>query len=231
MCLAVIGATACDPPPVPTPGRTVGSLGGSPSHVALTFDDGPDPSWTPQVLDILDRYGIKATFFVTGANAQRYPHLVRDIVARGNSIGDHTWSHARLTRLADNEMRDQVAATSNVVREVTTGVGPYRTGYIVSCTRPPYGSTNARVNETIASLGMRPALWSVETNDYRGADPLAAVARYARNDSVVLMHDGGGNRARTVARLPAVIENLQARGFALTRVCDSRPQPEEAPAG
>ncbi|MBM3664103.1 MAG: polysaccharide deacetylase family protein [Actinobacteria bacterium] len=215
--LAGAVAAACDPPAIPDPGRTVGALGGPPSQVALTFDDGPNPQWTPQVLDILDRYGVSGTFFVTGEQVARHPDLARAIVQRGHSIANHTWNHPTLTRISGRAMVDQLAGTSNVIRDTT--------GYIVSYARPPYGSTNAGVNNTIASLGMRPALWSVDTRDWSrpGVGAIVRSALSARPDSVVLFHDGGGDRSQTVAALPAIIEGFRARGMDLTRVCDSRP--------
>ncbi|MFV0318138.1 MAG: polysaccharide deacetylase family protein [Microthrixaceae bacterium] len=211
--LAMVAISACDPIATPIPGRTSGGLGGPPTAVALTFDDGPNPTWTPQVLDILDRYGVKATFFVVGSEVAKYPDLARAIVARGHSIASHTWSHARLTKLSQQGMVDQLVGTNNIIRDAT--------GYIVSCARPPYGSTNDRVNNTIASLNMRPALWSIDTRDWAGRNP--AIFANSAPDSVILMHDGGGNRSLTVSALPGLIEGLQARGMEMTRVCDSRP--------
>ncbi|MBS1836514.1 MAG: polysaccharide deacetylase family protein [Actinobacteria bacterium] len=222
IALTITGVlAACAPPPIPDPGLTAGSLGGLPSQVALTFDDGPNPEWTPRVLDILDRYGVKATFFVVGTEAARHPDLVRQIVARGHSIANHSWSHPQLPKQSDARVRDELSGTSMLIRNLTVGVGPYRTGYIVSCARPPYGSTNARINNTMASLDMRPALWSIDTNDWRRRDPLASTRR-AGADAVVLMHDGGGDRSLTVSRLPSVIEDIQARGLGFTKLCDSR---------
>lgn len=220
--LAVLAATltvlvACDPPAIPDPGRTTGALGGMPGHVALTFDDGPDPAWTPQVLDVLDRYGVKGTFFVTGVQVQRHPDLARAIVARGHSIANHTWSHPDLTRLSNSAVADQLVATSNIIRSTT--------GYVVSCARPPYAEVNSRVDQLIADHGMRPAMWSVDTEDWRrrGTGSIIGRAGAAGPDAVVLMHDGGGDRSQTIAALPRVIESLQSRGLVLTRVCDSRP--------
>ncbi len=211
--------SACDPPPIADPGTTVGGLGGPPGAVALTFDDGPDPTWTPQVLDILDRYGVKGTFFVTGAQVAAHPDLARAIVQRGHSIGNHTWNHPHLTRLSQQDLVDQLAGTSNIIRDATGG-------YIVSCARPPYRDGDQRVFDTIASLGMRPAYWSVDPNDYLRPAPGTLVSRVLGKvgpDGVVIMHDGGGNRANTVAALPGIIEGLQARGLEITTVCDSRP--------
>lgn len=217
-CVAALVCTsaACAPPAVPDPGRTTGSLGGVPGQVSLTFDDGPNPTWTPQVLDILDRYGVKGTFFVTGSQVARHPALARQIVQRGHSIANHTWSHPKLTGLSSRPLTDELAGTLNAVRDAT--------GYVVSCARPPYGSTNANVNNTMAALGMRPALWSVDTRDWRrpGVGEIVRSALSVGNDGVILFHDGGGDRSQTVAALPQIIENLQARGIALSPVCASR---------
>lgn len=209
-------AVACIPIAIPAPGLTSGALGGVPGQVALTFDDGPDPTWTPQVLDVLDRYGVKATFFVLGSNAVRYPDLVREIVARGHSLGNHTWSHADLTRLSGGAVVDQLRSTNDVL----TGIANYEP----SCARPPYRATSATVQNIIASLGMRPALWNVDTNDYLrpGVGVIVRRALAVRPDGVILMHDGGGDRSQTVAALPAVIGGIRARGWSLTKLCDSR---------
>lgn len=207
---------ACAPAAIPSPGRTTGALGGVPGQVALTFDDGPDPRWTPQVLDILDRYGVKGTFFVTGSQVQRHPHLARAIVERGHSIANHSWNHPKLLPLPRQGLVDQLAGTSKIIRDVT--------GYVVSCARPPYGSTDGRVNNTIAEFGMRPALWSADTRDWQrpGVDAIRQRALSVGGDGVVLFHDGPGDRSQTIAALPRVIEGLQARGLVITRVCDSR---------
>jgi peptidoglycan/xylan/chitin deacetylase (PgdA/CDA1 family) len=185
--------------------------------VALTFDDGPNPTWTPQILDILDRYGVKATFFVTGQQVAAHPDLARAIVQRGHSIGNHTWSHPRLTAMSHQGIVDELASTSNVIRSTT--------GYIVSCARMPYMAGNAEVFNTTAGLGMRPAYWSVDTNDWRrpGVQAITSRALSVPPDGVVLMHDSGGDRSQTVAALPGIIEGLHARGLTMTRVCDSRP--------
>ncbi len=218
VCLLIAAVvTACDPPPLPDPGRTSGALGGPPGQVALTFDDGPNPTWTPQILDILDRYGVKATFFVTGQNVAAHPDLARAIVNRGHSIANHTWNHPKLTSLSHQGVVDQLSGTSNVIRSAT--------GYVVSCARMPYMAGNAAVYNTTASLGMRPAYWSVDTDDWRrpGVATIISRALSVKPDGVVLMHDSGGNRSQTVAALPAIIEGLHARGLTITRVCDSRP--------
>jgi peptidoglycan-N-acetylglucosamine deacetylase len=215
--LAGVVASACDPPATPEPGWTTGALGGVPGHVALTFDDGPHPVFTPQILDILDRYGVKGTFFVTGSNVARYPDLARAIVNRGHSIANHSWDHPKLTGITPQAVVRQLESTSRIIRDTT--------GYVVSCTRPPYGATNRTVNNIIASLDMRPALWSVDTNDWRrpGVGAIVAAGAQAPPDSVVLFHDGPNDRSQTVASLPRIIETLQARGLGITRVCDSRP--------
>jgi peptidoglycan/xylan/chitin deacetylase (PgdA/CDA1 family) len=215
--LAVFAGAACDPPAIPVPGRTAGSLGAVPGQVALTFDDGPDPTWTPQVLDVLDRFGVHATFFVIGSQVQRHPELARAIVERGHAIAGHTWSHADLTTLSAQGARDQVESAAVIIQQVT--------GTRSSCTRPPYGATDAMVDATIATLGMRPALWTVDTRDWTrpGVASIVATASTVRPDGVILLHDGGGNRAQTVAALPEIIGRLEAAGFSLGRICDPRP--------
>lgn len=214
--LALAAAVACQAPASPDPGRTTGSLGGPPGQVALTFDDGPHPAFTRQVLDILDRYGVKATFFVIGQNVAAHPELTAEILAHGHSIGNHTWSHPNLTRLSGGGVNDQFVSTNNAIAAVT--------GTTPSCMRPPGGNLSGPVNNAVADNNMRPALWTVDTKDWQKppAPVILERALTVQPDGVVLMHDGGGDRTQTVAALPAIIEGLQARGYTLTRVCDMR---------
>lgn len=214
--LALALLAACQAPASPIPGRTAGSLGGVPGQVALTFDDGPNPTYTPQILDILDRYGVKATFFELGSSVARYPELSAEIIRRGHSIGNHTWSHPNLTKLPGRALNDQIESTTNAI-VAATGTTP-------SCLRPPGGNLNAAVNNTIAGHSMRPAMWSVDTYDWRkpGAPTIVFRALAVQPDGVVLLHDGGGDRSQTVTALPAIIEGLMARGLLTTRVCDGR---------
>ena len=185
-----------------------------PRTVALTFDDGPNPASTPQILDILDRFGVKATFFVVGRNVAQYPDLAREIVRRGHSIANHTWDHANLTRVSGPQIDAQIQRTDDVIVR-TTGRRP-------TCVRPPYGALNRTVANRIAASDHLPVLWTVDPTDWKrpGAGAIVdRILRASRPDGIVLMHDGGGDRCQTVAALPSVIQGLRDAGYDFAATC------------
>jgi peptidoglycan/xylan/chitin deacetylase (PgdA/CDA1 family) len=178
--------------------------------VALSFDDGPDPTFTPQVLQILANAGIKATFCVIGRDVRRFPDLLRTIAQQGHAICNHTESHPHLNRLTPSQVEAQFAPVSQLIRD-TAGVAP-------AFVRAPYGDLNGDTVAVAHKLGLRVLGWSVDPSDYLKppADRLAArVVGAVKPGSVVLMHDGGEgqDRAQTVAALPVIIEQLRALGY------------------
>jgi peptidoglycan/xylan/chitin deacetylase (PgdA/CDA1 family) len=177
--------------------------------VYLSFDDGPDPRYTPQVLDLLDRHQVKATFFQLGGSIARHPDLTRRAHEAGHSIQNHSWSHPDLRGLSTDRVRTEVTSTDEKIRE--------HTGYTPRCLRPPYGATNARVKSVAAALGKKVRLWTIDTEDWRNPDA-GRIARHVlanvQPGSIVLMHDGGGDRSETVAALPTIIDALKERGYA-----------------
>jgi len=165
----------------------------------LTFDDGPHAGWTPKVLEILRKHHAKATFFVLGAEAAKRPDLVEQTRAAGHHIGNHTWDHPMLTRLPAAKMR----------QEIFSGVAS-------KCFRPPFRDTNAKVEATAKANHQRQVLWDVDTNDWKKPGAAAiehAILIGARPGAIVLMHDGGGNRAQTVAALERALTKLQRQGY------------------
>jgi peptidoglycan/xylan/chitin deacetylase (PgdA/CDA1 family) len=179
-------------------------------RIALTFDDGPNPEYTPQILKILAQHNARATFFVVGTWAAKYPNLIRRTVAEGHEIGCHSWSHADFTRLSADEARQQLHRWEQVVNPLL----PTRARQF----RPPYGAVNASVRAMAAQMGYTIALWSSDTNDWRkpGADAIYNHAMAAARDgAVVLMHDGGGPRHQTVAAVRRLVPALQSRGYQL----------------
>ncbi len=167
--------------------------------VYFTFDDGPDPAWTPQILDILARNNAKATFFELGQMANSHPELHDAVLAAGHAIGSHSYSHPQLTKVS--------AAKRH--REITGGPQS-------KCFRPPYGAENAQVKADIKAAGMRPVLWDVDSLDWTkpGTDAIVAnVLKTVHSGSIVLMHDAGGNRSETVAALDRLLPILAAKGY------------------
>lgn len=176
--------------------------------IALTFDDGPNPPYTDQILATLQHYNVPATFFVTGIQAQKFPGLVWQEHRMGHVVGNHTWSHPQLPHLSPERVRWEIDQTSQAITRAT-GVRP-------TLMRPPYGETNAMVRQQEAQANLTEALWNVDPDDWSMPGPdtiVKKVVTAAQHGSIVLMHDGGGDRSQTVAALPFIIETLQQRGF------------------
>ena len=174
--------------------------------VYLTFDDGPSATYTPQVLAVLRRYGVKAVFFEVGQNVSWYPSITRSLRYYGNKIGNHTWSHPDLTTLSTYWVTSQLNRMESAL------------GYRPRCVRPPYGATNSRIAAIIAARGQRQILWTVDPRDWSRPGTWTIVNRVlanVRDGSRILLHDGGGNRSQTVAALDLLIPRLRARGFVL----------------
>jgi peptidoglycan/xylan/chitin deacetylase (PgdA/CDA1 family) len=181
-------------------------------EIALTFDDGPGP-YTPQVLSVLERENVPATFFEVGILEQYFHAATSEIVARGYPIGDHTQSHAPMSKLRQAQQQSQLL-------QQTSLVGNYGAPF-PRLFRPPYGLWNAATLKLLHRYRMLMVLWNVDTNDYRepGVPAIvdAAVAG-ARPGGIILMHDGGGHRSETVAALPKIIQELKARDYRLVTV-------------
>ncbi|WP_238350376.1 polysaccharide deacetylase family protein [Kribbella shirazensis] len=211
----VVVAAARSPakPATPTPALSAGPATTSktplPSkYVVLTFDDGPDVEYTPKVLDILAKYDAKATFFEIGQNVVKHPELTKRIHAAGHSVQNHTWTHADLRSLSATAFRQQLASTDEVIRA--------QTGSTPACLRPPYGAVSATVRQRAKALGKDLVVWTVDSRDWKKPGTTAIVQhvlKNVRNGSVILMHDGGGNRTQTVAALPAILQALKAQGY------------------
>ncbi len=196
-----------------------------PPAVALTFDDGPWPRTTPQVLRILRRMDVPATFFMIGYLIERYPDIVERVARSGMTIGTHSWSHPYRTRFVDltpHRIETEIERPAALLRE--------RFGIDPTLFRPPGGSYDASVVRIAGAAGMRLVQWSVDPGDYRaGTAPgriAAAVLRAVRPGSIVLLHDGGGDGRATVRALPRIIRGIRRMGLDLVAV-PADPPPAE----
>lgn len=184
--------------------------------VALTFDDGPDPRWTPQVLELLHRHGATATFFDTGLNAMARPDLVAAEIGAGNGVGDHTWSHPHLTHLGASAIDAEIVRGAQAIQRA--GAPEPR------LFRPPFGASNETVAVVADAEGYRTVLWSVALEHFlsRTSDTNAAVAAVldrVQPGSIILAHDGGvPDRTRTLQALPMLLEGLETRGYRVVDV-------------
>ncbi|TDO52332.1 peptidoglycan/xylan/chitin deacetylase (PgdA/CDA1 family) [Kribbella sp. VKM Ac-2527] len=205
---ALVIAASAPPRQAGGPTAAVSPAADPAKYVYLTFDDGPDPKYTPQILDILATYGAKATFFEVGEEVARHPELSRRVHLLGHSVQNHTWSHPDLRTVSWASFKDQIQTTDRYIQA--------QTGYTPRCLRPPYGSVNSLVSKRSASLGKDVVRWKIDSRDWARPGTAAVVRQVldgARNGSVILMHDGGGDRSQTVAALPAILKTLKAKGY------------------
>ncbi len=179
-------------------------------EIALTFDDGPYPFYTPLLLHVLERSGVPATFFIVGRSAQEFPALVRRIVVGGNELGDHTFNHYTLTGLSDYQIAYQIAAGGAFLQQFT--------GQPVTLFRPPHGRYNQHVIAIAHTLGFKTIFWSDSPDDVKNISPDIVVSRvlyYARPGAIVLMHSG---QYKTIEALPEIIYRLRAAGYSFVTV-------------
>lgn len=178
------------------------------NEVALTFDDGPNPDYTPQVLAILREYHVTATFCVVGQNAQAYPWLVQQIVDEGHTLCNHSWNHdVSLGGRSPDRIRDDLLRTNAAIHAAAPDAP-------ITWYRQPGGAWTYPVISVSRDLGMTPLHWTLDPSDWRapGATRIASVVlSEARPGSIVLLHDAGGDRQGTVDALYRILPDLTAR--------------------
>ena len=187
---------------------------GGEHQVAITFDDGPDPRWTPKVLDILKAANVRAAFFLVGVNAERYPRLVRRIVNEGHEIGNHTYYHPNLALCWPEHIRLELNATQLLLETIT--------GRATTLFRPPYAADTGPTQlselaplKIAEDLNYLVVLENIDPQDWAkpGADIILRRIKQQRHDgSVILLHDAGGDRSQTVEALPQILDWLHTRG-------------------
>src|SRR5579863_540729 len=191
-----------------TPSQPVYYLDDGPKVIALTIDDGPSPVYTPQVLRILEKYGVQATFSMVGENVSYYPAIAREVADAGHTIINHTWDHARLTALSASRQQAEIARATDAIH-AATGVQP-------RMFRAPYGIWSRETLAYCASERLVPLDWSVDPRDWSRpgvSEIVSTIMRTTRSGSIILEHDGGGNRSQTVAALKIVIPRLIGEGY------------------
>ncbi|MBK3636852.1 polysaccharide deacetylase family protein [Streptomyces sp. MBT97] len=179
--------------------------------MVLTFDDGPDPRYTPGILDTLAHYDVRAMFFVCGEMAADNQELLGRMADEGHIVGNHTWSHPLLTRLTRRRIRSEMSRTSDVIEE---GYGERPRWF-----RAPYGAWNRDAFQLGAELGMEPLAWTVDTLDWTTPGTGSIVDRVEKGAApgvVVLSHDAGGDRSQSVRALREYLPRLLDSGYHIT---------------
>ena len=192
-------------------GQAMHTVRDGPKVVALTIDDGPSPVYTPQVLRVLRQYGIIASFSMTGRNAAAFPGVAREVAAAGHMIVNHTWNHYNLGYMPAVAVGDEIARATDAIH-AATGERP-------GMFRAPYGVWPPAVFSYCARAGLTPLAWSVDPRDWSRPGVRAIVRGIVagtRTGSIILEHDGGGNRSQTVAALTIWLPRLLDAGYQFT---------------
>lgn len=195
------------------PGEAVYFIPNNKKMIALTFDDGPNGKFTEQILDALREHKVPATFFLIGANVERFPETVKRMGVEGHSIGNHTYRHSRFDQVSREEMAGDITEGGKTIEKVT-GKKPL-------WFRPPYGINGTGMTEICRAQGIVAAGWSLDANDWNPhpvEELVDAIARQATAGDIILLHDGwetrsDADRHATVAAVPAIIDRLKAAGF------------------
>ena len=194
--------------------RKISRMPAAAPYVAMTFDDGPHPDYTPALLDLLAERNIRATFYVVGINARRYPHIIRRMINEGHEIGNHSFSHARLTDLTNEEIIAEMLGCHDST--VAAATRPPAT------MRPPYGAVNNSIrNLVLAEFGYPTILWDVDPRDWDMAvsdeQVVETILTESDHGEIILTHD---IHARTIAVMPEILDGLLARGFSFVTVAE-----------
>ncbi len=188
------------------------------ARVALTFDDGPDPEWTPRILDVLDAQNVRASFFLVGERAERAPDVVRAIAAAGHDVGNHSWSHRSLWLCGPRRTASEIGRTHELLTTLT--------GREARDFRPPWGMVNAAMFGILHRHHLRCVLWSIQPEGLRPAAPASQVQhvlRHAHAGAIVDLHDAEGTPQapdRLYEALPAMIGGLRRNGYDLVPLSD-----------
>ncbi|MEU1625432.1 polysaccharide deacetylase family protein [Streptomyces sp. NPDC020096] len=209
----------------PTPGpatsgdESAGSVHGPQYHVdagpktiAVTFDDGPDPRYTPDILDVLRHYHVTATFCMIGEHAARHPELVARVVDEGHTLANHTWSHPNLRPLSPAKIREQIEQAADAIESASGGIRP-------GLFRAPFGTFTPAVLSACTAFDLQPLAWSVDPRDWSrpGSARIAAtVLDRTRTGAIIINHDGGGDRSQTLAAVRTYLPRLIAAGYRFT---------------
>jgi len=222
--LAAAWTEPVEPQPSPAPEETTnGQVSADLDKIIyLTFDDGPDPKWTPQILELMQRYHAVGTFFELGRSAATFPEVVRALAEGDQTLANHSYSHTDFTTLDYGSFYNEVSNTNWAIRNALASSAGL-SSQVTPCLRPPYGAVNSTVYSYMAQIGFVPAFWTIDTLDWKGIpgdsilNNVKAGLKYP--NKVVLMHDGGENRENTVEGLGLVLHELTLAGYHFEPFC------------
>ena len=189
--------------------------------VYLTFDDGPDPVWSPQILAVLRKYQAHATFYMIGRNAFTFQDTILAIASDGNTLANHSYNHYDLTTLNFQGFSLEVGDTEQSIRNALKDHSELAS-QVTKCLRPPYGKSNETVYAYATRMGYSISMWNLDTRDWAGIDPediLADFTKKLQPDRVILFHDGGEDRQNTVEALDLVLHELIMQGYEILPYC------------
>ena len=195
--------------------------------VALTFDDGPSPIWTPQVLDELKRADVKATFFMLGVHVERYPEVARRVLAEGHEIGNHTYDHHVLLYYKLGDLEKEIKGAEKAIKIVT--------GQTTRYFRPPKAWLTAAEKQKIEDMGYKVVLWSLNSKDwvtFHDKQITSYILKHIQPGDIILFHDSGGvftaeggNRTQTVKTISRLVRKLKERGYRFVTISELMGEP------
>ncbi len=190
--------------------------------VALTFDDGPSPIWTPKILDELKKEEIKATFFMLGNHVERYPEVARRVLAEGHEIGNHTYDHHVLLCYTMDELEKEIKQAETAIRNAT--------GRTTTYFRPPKAWLTGAEKQKIKDMGYKVVLWSLNSKDwvtFHDKQITSYILRHIQPGDIILFHDSGGaftteggDRSQTVKTIPRLVRKLRERGYRFVTISE-----------
>lgn len=184
-------------------------------RIALTFDDGPHPKKTGEILDILDKYDIKATFFVIGQNAEKHPEIVSDEAERGHEIANHSYTHPNLSKIGYEKIKEEIEKTDEIIKKAAN-ITP-------KLFRPPTGAYSESIVKVAKEYGKTTIIWTVDTLDWANApkdDIVKNIKSNVQNGSIILFHDFTGKDAHTKEALEEIIPYLKEQGYEFVTVSE-----------
>ncbi|WP_338754271.1 polysaccharide deacetylase family protein [Bacillus sp. FJAT-52991] len=200
-----------------TSGQVIWEVNTKEKLVSLTFDDGPSSTFTPQILDLLAKHNAKATFFITGINANKYPQMLKRMVKEGHELGNHTYNHFSNKNISAKKLSNELNLTSRAIKRIT--------GVDTTLFRPVGGTLNDTIVNTASQHNYLVVIWSwhQDPKDWRRSSAYTIsnhVIKNLQNGDIILLHDAGGNRTQTVRALNTILNDLDKNGYKCVTVSE-----------